>query len=314
MTQTSPPGSSIKWPSGASTAAAGAAAEQEQQQQPPPRTRTRHRLRHPRLPRRRRRLRPAGGVGRWTRGSGGSATRSRGNKDAALGRLCDQVDVAAAFFRPNNSVTLIADLDLYSWIVDRQQRPPNNVLCFPTILVPMIYLYSCTCFLTTALNRPPTATLDRNDCDNYGRRSADDLKRECDDLLCRFARSFDVALGYSAGLCPACVISKSDSMDKMREICVELMTLAVRSSLCALEHHSKQWGKEAMTKSWMCLAKGPLPVLEKRISQVNAEFPTKPLFTSIILAPSQTVVCGVLFLLETDEDPFTLKHRAPRFS
>ncbi|KAH3766394.1 non-ribosomal peptide synthetase, partial [Pelomyxa schiedti] len=241
----------------------------------------------------------------WVRGVCVSfSTKAR--EGGLIDRQCAALDVTAAVFSHVNGAS-VDYYNVYSWIVDRSTRPPNAVLGAPVILVPLIYLYSCACFVAAALDpatqrRDPTApaggaALQRPhgggaEAASLWDAAAEDSDPNGDERLRRFARSFDVALGYSAGVSPASAISKSDSMDKMGTFCVDLMMVGASNCLFTLESHNKQWGKELMGKSWMSLVKGPLNVVEKRLTEVNAEFPETPLFASIILAPNQTVVCG----------------------
>ncbi|KAH3731928.1 hypothetical protein Pelo_17241 [Pelomyxa schiedti] len=142
--------------------------------------------------------------------------------------------------------------------------------------VPLQTIYSCACFLISALGQGST---DEDDPDGNKRFFA-------------FARSFDVCVGYSAGQIPTSAILKADSVAQFQAMCLDCVRRGFRLTLAILEEHNKQWGKEVMSKSWMCMFKVPVAMLEKYIEAVNSEFPSTPLFVSIRLTPTQSVVSG----------------------
>ncbi|KAH3722870.1 hypothetical protein Pelo_18425 [Pelomyxa schiedti] len=194
-------------------------------------------------------------------------------------RLCDAVGAEAdAFFRPNGDGSLSRKYDPHSWVHYRESRPPNKLLGRPLFCIPLQTIYSCACFLVSALERGSTDT-DEDDPDGNKRFLA-------------FSRSFDVCVGYSAGQMASSAILKSDSVAKFQAMCLDCARRGLRLTLAILEAHNKQWGKEVMSKSWMCMFKVPVATLEKHIEAVNSEFPSTPLFVTIRLTPTQSVVSG----------------------
>ncbi|KAH3731327.1 non-ribosomal peptide synthetase [Pelomyxa schiedti] len=214
-------------------------------------------------------------VGPWIRRTLEVLTRTV-NKPITMKRLCDAVGADAdAFFRPNGDGSFARKYDPHSWVHDRESRPSNKLLAIPLICIPLQTIYSCACFLAAALERGS----DEDDPDGNKRFLA-------------FARSFDVCVGYSAGQIPVSAILKADSVAQFQAMCLSGCKRGFHMMLSTLEIHIKQWGKEVMSEYWMCMFKVPVATLEKHIAAVNSEFPSTPLFLSIRLTPTQSVVSG----------------------
>ncbi|KAH3764772.1 non-ribosomal peptide synthetase [Pelomyxa schiedti] len=179
--------------------------------------------------------------------------------------------------------------DFLDWIENPASRPKDDVLTHPIIISALLVLYSSSCFVASALSHKPGGATDD---DHFSGDDSANSELDDDRRFRSFVESFDVAIGYCGGLWSSCAISKADSLDKMREICLEGMILGDMLLMDVIEAHTRLWGKQAMLRPWMCSVKGPLEVLEENVNTVNCQFPTTPISVSIRLRPNHAVVCG----------------------